>query len=90
VADDGRRAFFRHPGQVVVFAFAAAIALGTVLLMLPVSRSGPSAAPFTDALFTSTSAVCVTGLVVVDTPTYWSTFGEVVILALFQVGASGS
>ena len=89
MADRGRRTFFRHPGQVVVFAFAAVIALGTILLMLPLSRSGPGGAPFTDALFTSTSAVCVTGLVTVDTPSYWSGFGEVVILALFQVGGFG-
>jgi trk/ktr system potassium uptake protein len=89
VAHRGRRAFFRHPGQVLVFAFAVAIALGTLLLMLPVARSGPGGAPFSDALFTSTSAVCVTGLVTVDTPTYWSTFGEVAILALFQVGGFG-
>ncbi|GAB3260051.1 TrkH family potassium uptake protein [Nocardioides dilutus] len=84
-----RRVFFRHPGQVLVFAFAVAIGVGTALLMLPASRSGAGSASFTDALFTSTSAVCVTGLVVVDTPTYWSTFGEVVILALFQVGGFG-
>lgn len=83
------RPLFRHPGQVVVSAFAAAIALGTILLMLPVSRSGADSAPFTDALFTSTSAVCVTGLVVVDTPSYWSGFGEVVILGLFQLGGFG-
>lgn len=57
--------------------------------MLPVARTGPDGAPFTVALFTSTSAVCVTGLIVVDTPTYWSTFGEVVILALIQVGGFG-
>jgi len=89
VSGRGARPFFRHPGQVVVSAFAGAIGLGTILLMLPVSRSGPDSAPFTDALFTSTSAVCVTGLVTVDTPSYWSGFGEVVILALFQVGGFG-
>ncbi|MBD0271088.1 MAG: TrkH family potassium uptake protein [Acetobacteraceae bacterium] len=57
--------------------------------MLPVARSGEGAAPFLTALFTATSAVCVTGLTVVDTPNYWSGFGLGVILALFQVGAIG-
>ena len=85
----GRKGVFRHPAQVVAFAFAVAILIGTLLLMLPVSRSGSDAASFPTALFTSTSAVCVTGLVVVDTPSYWSGFGEAVILALIQVGGFG-
>jgi trk system potassium uptake protein len=80
---------FRHPSQVVVTAFAVAIAVGTVLLMLPVSRAGEGGAPFVVSLFTATSAVCVTGLVVVDTPSYWSSFGEAVILGLIQVGGFG-
>ena len=80
---------FRHPAQVVAFAFAVAIVLGTMLLMLPGSRSGAGGASFTTALFTSTSAVCVTGLVVVDTPSYWSGFGEAVILCMIQVGGFG-
>jgi potassium uptake TrkH family protein len=80
---------FRHPAQAVVTAFAVAIVVGTVLLMLPVSRAGDGHAPFMAALFTSTSAVCVTGLVVVDTPTYWSGFGQAVILGLIQVGGFG-
>jgi potassium uptake TrkH family protein len=79
----------RHPAQVVVAAFAVAVAVGTLLLMLPVSRAGEGHAPFMVALFTSTSAVCVTGLVVVDTPSYWSGFGEAVILGLIQVGGFG-
>lgn len=70
-------------------AFALAILVGTALLMLPLARVGEGGAPLIVALFTSTSAVCVTGLVVVDTPSYWSTFGEVVILALIQVGGFG-
>ncbi|MEV6210709.1 potassium transporter TrkG [Kitasatospora sp. NPDC051914] len=70
-------------------AFATAIAAGALLLMLPVaSESGQAADPLT-ALFTSTSAVCVTGLVVVDTGTYWSGFGEAVIMVLIQVGGFG-
>ena len=85
---DDRR-WLRHPAQVVVVAFALAILVGTLVLMLPVARTGPDGAPFMVALFTSTSAVCVTGLVVVDTPSYWSTFGEVTILALIQVGGFG-
>jgi trk system potassium uptake protein len=74
---------------VVVFAFAVAGAVGTVLLMLPVSRAGDGSAPFVTALFTATSAVCVTGLTVVDTATYWSVPGQVVVLALIQVGGFG-
>jgi trk system potassium uptake protein TrkH len=83
------RRVIRHPGQATVLAFAAAIAVGTALLALPVSRSGDGGAPLLTALFTATSAVCVTGLVTVDTGTYWSSFGEVVILALIQIGGFG-
>lgn len=79
----------RHPAQFVVVAFAAAVALGALLLALPVARSGGGSAPLLVALFTATSAVCVTGLVVVDTPSYWSAFGEFVILLLIQVGGFG-
>ncbi|MFI8849067.1 potassium transporter TrkG [Streptomyces sp. 891-h] len=79
----------RHPAQMVVAGFAAAIALGTGLLMLPVAKAGAGAASALEALFTSTSAVCVTGLIVVDTPDYWSGFGQTVILALIQVGGLG-
>ncbi|WP_410536519.1 TrkH family potassium uptake protein [Streptomyces sp. KL2] len=84
-----RRLRFRHPAQVVVAGFAAAIAVGTALLTLPVAREGPGGASAMEALFTATSAVCVTGLVVVDTPSYWTGFGEGVILALIQVGGFG-
>lgn len=80
---------FRHPGQFIVSAFVAAIALGTGLLMLPVATSSGQSPPPIDALFTATSAVCVTGLVTVDTGTYWSGFGQVVILGLIQVGGLG-
>jgi potassium uptake TrkH family protein len=72
-----------------VIAFAAAILVGTALLMLPFSRAGSESAPPLTALFTATSAVCVTGLVVVDTPTYWSQPGQVIILALIQAGGLG-
>ncbi|MEU3144054.1 MULTISPECIES: potassium transporter TrkG [unclassified Streptomyces] len=69
--------------------FATAIAAGTGLLMLPAAKAGPGGAGAVEALFTSTSAVCVTGLIVVDTPAYWSGFGQAVILALIQVGGFG-
>jgi len=77
-----------RPGQVVLIAFAAAIAVGTVLLWLPVSRDSDEE-PLRTAFFTATSAVCVTGHSVVDTPGYWSTFGQVVIIGLVQVGGFG-
>lgn len=79
----------RHPAQVIVLAFGSAIATGTVLLSLPIAKEGEGSASLIDALFTATSAVCVTGLIVQDTPLYWSNFGEVVILVLFQVGGFG-
>lgn len=73
----------------LVYGFAGVIALGTLLLWLPFANRGDSFTPFLNALFTSTSAVCVTGLVVVDTGTYWSSFGQGVILALIQIGGFG-
>jgi potassium uptake TrkH family protein len=79
----------RHPTQLIVGAFAIGILAGTGLLMLPFATAGGERAPFLTAIFTSTSSICVTGLVVVDTPTYWSTFGEVVIMLLVQVGGFG-
>ncbi|GHC41442.1 potassium transporter Trk [Streptomyces vinaceusdrappus] len=69
--------------------FATAVAAGTGLLMLPVAKAGPGGAGAVDALFTATSSVCVTGLIVVDTPVYWSGFGQAVILGLIQVGGFG-
>jgi trk system potassium uptake protein TrkH len=78
-----------HPAQVVVLGFAGAIAVGTLALMLPISsRSGRWTDVF-DALFTATSAVCVTGLTAVDTPTHWSDVGLVVIMVLIQLGGLG-
>ena len=79
----------RHPAQIVAIGFATAIAIGTGLLYLPVASAEPGSAHIVDALFTATSAVCVTGLITVDTGSYWSTFGEVVILALIQLGGLG-
>ena len=75
--------------QIILLGFALVIALGALVLMLPVSsRTGP-VTPFLDCLFTSTSAVCVTGLVVYDTATHWSVFGHAVILLLIQIGGMG-
>ncbi|WP_281535940.1 TrkH family potassium uptake protein [Cryobacterium breve] len=81
--------FRAHPAQVGVAAFALTIAIGTALLMLPVARTGPGGSTLLEALFTATSAVCVTGLVVVDTATHWTPFGQVVIMMLIQVGGLG-
>ncbi|MFI9415191.1 TrkH family potassium uptake protein [Nocardia gamkensis] len=73
----------------VVFGFGAATMIGTALLMLPVAAESRTASGAVTALFTAVSAVCVTGLVVVDTQTHWSMFGELVILGLIQVGGVG-
>ncbi|MCL8025635.1 TrkH family potassium uptake protein [Nocardioides bruguierae] len=79
----------RHPAQLVVVAFAVAVGIGTLLLSLPVATASDTSADWSTALFTATSALCVTGLVVVDTGGYWSAFGHVVIMMLFQVGGFG-
>lgn len=78
-----------HPARAVTLAFLAAIVVGTLLLMLPASRADGVAASWGVAAFTSVSAVCVTGLVVVDTGSYWSGFGQTVIMLLFQLGGFG-
>jgi trk system potassium uptake protein TrkH len=75
--------------QIIILAFACVILLGGILLMLPVSSAAGLWTPLSEALFTSTSAVCVTGLVVHDTMTYWSVFGKTVILLLIQIGGMG-
>jgi potassium uptake TrkH family protein len=80
---------FGHPGRIIAGAFATAVMIGTALLMLPAARAGEGGADFLTALFHATSAVCVTGLVTVDTGTYWSGFGEAVILLLIQTGGLG-
>lgn len=77
------------PVRMVALGFAAAIVVGTILLMLPLASQGGTGPGLVDALFTSTSATCLTGLIVVDTPTYWSGFGQGVILALIQIGGLG-
>lgn len=78
-----------HPTQIVAVAFTAIILLGTVLLMLPVSSKAGKATGFLDALFTSTSAVTVTGLGVLDTETHWSLFGHWTLAFLIQIGGFG-
>ncbi len=75
--------------QIILFGFALVILIGAWLLTLPVSSKTGSATPFLNCLFTSASAVCVTGLVVCDTATHWSYFGQGVILLLIQVGGMG-
>jgi len=75
--------------QIIILGFAGVILFGALLLMLPVSSESRMWTPFDEALFTSTSAVCVTGLVVQDTAVYWSAFGEAVILLLIQIGGLG-
>jgi potassium uptake TrkH family protein len=83
------RSPWQHPARIVPLAFLGAIAAGTALMMLPAARAEPGHAPFVTALFTAASAVCVTGLAVVDTPSYWSTFGHVLITVLSQIGGFG-
>jgi trk system potassium uptake protein TrkH len=85
------RRFIRglHPSQQVAAAFALVIYIGAVLLYLPISSVDEGSGSFLTALFTSTSAVCVTGLIVVDTPEYYTQFGEIVIMGLVQVGGFG-
>ena len=75
--------------QIIILGFAGVILLGALLLMLPFSTTAGCVTPFNKALFTATSAVCVTGLVVQDTGSYWSVFGQAVILALIQIGGLG-
>ena len=78
-----------HPARIVALAFFGAIVVSTAVLMLPVARSGPGGASFEVALFTATSAISVTGLNVVDTAAYWSTFGEISLMAMMQLGGLG-
>ena len=75
--------------RVIILSFSALILAGTVLLMLPVSSREGCITSFSDSLFTAVSATCVTGLVVKDTATYWSLFGQSVILILIQIGGMG-
>jgi len=78
-----------HPTQIVVLAFGAAVAFSTFILMLPISSASGEMTDFVTALFTAVSAVCLTGLTVVDTGTYWSGFGQVAIMTMIQAGGLG-
>ncbi len=75
--------------QLIPLSFLGAIIIGTLLLMLPCAKAGEGSADFTTAMFTSTTSICVTGLVVVDTFAYWTLFGKIVILILIQIGGFG-
>ena len=77
------------PARILTFGFLAVILLGSVLLMLPVSVRPGVDLRYIDALFTSTSAVCVTGLIAVDTADTYTVFGQAVVAALIQVGGLG-
>jgi trk system potassium uptake protein TrkH len=82
------RDFYDHPSRLIVLSFAGVILVGAVLLTFPAAAGGAAISPL-DALFTATSATCVTGLVTLDTPTAFSSFGHGVILGLVQVGGLG-
>ncbi|HZK39213.1 MAG TPA: potassium transporter TrkG [Clostridia bacterium] len=84
-----RKAARVTPARIIITGFILLILFGAFLLALPISSKSGHATGIFNALFTATSSVCVTGLVVVDTNTYWSLFGKVVILALIQIGALG-
>ena len=77
------------PGRLIVLGFALVIIMGTILLMLPISLNEGVKISFIDALFTSTSAVCVTGLIAVDTADTFNVFGRTVVAMLIQVGGLG-
>ncbi len=77
------------PGRLIVVGFALVILLGTGLLLLPISVRDDATVSFIDALFTSTSAVCVTGLIAIDVADHFTVFGQAVVAALIQVGGLG-
>ena len=83
------RAARQSPARLALSTFAAVIGVFTLLLLLPQATADGHRAPFADALFTATSAVCITGLTVVDTGTYWSGFGQAVILVGIKIGGLG-
>lgn len=83
------RSLWAHPARLVTLGFLLQVMIGTTLLMLLVSRGEGAPADLLVAAFTTVSATCVTGLITVDTASYWSPFGQVVILALIQIGGFG-
>lgn len=88
---DGRKKkpFLSQPLRVICLSFALVILVGTILLCLPISSKSREFTPLINSLFTATSATCVTGLITYDTFTYWSRFGQIVIILLIQVGGLG-
>ena len=84
-----QRKFHLTTFQIIILGFAGVILLGSLLLCLPISTRSGEWASYLDALFTATTSVCVTGLVTQDTGTYWSLFGQIVILILIQIGGMG-
>ena len=84
-----RRKFKLSSAQIIMLGFAGLILAGALLLMLPISSNDGTVTPFMDCLFTATSASCVTGLIVHDTATHWSVFGQSVLLVLIQIGGMG-
>ena len=87
--DERKKRFRLSSAQIIIAGFLGVILLGALLLCLPCATRGEGGARFLDALFTATSSVCVTGLVVQNTATYWSAFGQAVILLLIQIGGMG-
>lgn len=83
------RLLWAHPARLVTLGFVLVVMVGTTLLMLPLSRGPGAEADLLVAAFTTVSATCVTGLITVDTASYWSTFGQVVLLVLIQIGGFG-
>lgn len=84
-----KRRFALSTTHIIMLSFLVTVLIGSVLLVLPVSSADGSSVPYVDALFTATTATCVTGLVTLPTATTWSTFGHVVILLLIQIGGLG-
>ena len=84
-----KKRFNLSPAQIMVLGFALTILIGALLLNLPMASKDNNNVGFINALFTSTSSVCVTGLVVVDTGTHWTLFGKIVIISLIQIGGLG-
>ena len=84
-----RKKFSFSTTQIILLSFLATIIFGSILLALPISSASGMAVPYLDALFTATTATCVTGLVTLPTVSSWSVFGQAVILLLIQIGGLG-
>ena len=78
-----------NPFHIIIMGFLLVILLGSILLTLPIASQAGVKTPFIDALFTATSATCVTGLIIHNTGEYWSVFGQVVIITMIQIGGMG-